>query len=706
MTNLVPPPPSFYDESSITFKAQKTLSRLPVPSLEDSMKRYLNALLGLQDAREHEQTKQVVAEFLSNPTQGPRLQEKLMQYNEGVSSYIEEFWYESYLNQSESVVLSLNPFFVLEDDPTPSRGSQLARASSLIISSLGFIHDLRAGTLQPDAVRGTSLDMSQYTRLFGTSRIPTNRGCKMVTNEESRHIVVIRRGQFYWFDVLDRENRPLFTERDVMLNLEAICKDADILPIRDVATSSVGVLSTENRKMTLVLYDKLQIIVCANGEAGINFEHTGVDGHTVLRYAADVYTELVLLFAKSINPSAPTLFKSSLSPHSKSFKNKQTKFKPPPSPVSGTATNGCQEEEEEDYEVVPKKLTWHLTREIRTGIRFAETRLSDLICQNDIEALEFSGYGKDFITRHGFSPDAFVQMAFQAAYYSLYGRFESTYEPAMTKAFLHGRTEAIRTVQPASVAFTKAFCSGASTQDKISKLREACKKHTELTKECSKGLGQDRHLYALYSLLQREVRSENSSNSGSSASDSDEPFSPVNGKSPRIEIPSLFTDPGWSLLNTSILSTSNCGNPALRLFGFGPVAADGFGLGYIVKENGIAVVAASKHLQTKRFLDTLQAVFLETQRMIKQLYLEANRSTNSEQIDRPTERDRERIREVMLSGIATPGTMTPKIMEPEDEMEDPEDSLAGYGYFMLAEDGANLKRDRPRRVGLTLRMPE
>jgi carnitine O-acetyltransferase len=30
-------------------------------------------------------------------------------------------------------------------------------------------------------------------------------------------------------------------------------------------------------------YDKLQIIVCADGAAGINFEHTGVDGHTVLR---------------------------------------------------------------------------------------------------------------------------------------------------------------------------------------------------------------------------------------------------------------------------------------------------------------------------------------------------------------------------------------------------------------------------------------
>ncbi len=45
-------------------------------------------------------------------------------------------------------------------------------------------------------------------------------------------------------------------------------------------------------------HKQLQIIVCSNGEAGVNFEHTGVDGHTVLRYAADVYTELVLLFAK------------------------------------------------------------------------------------------------------------------------------------------------------------------------------------------------------------------------------------------------------------------------------------------------------------------------------------------------------------------------------------------------------------------------
>ena len=48
-------------------------------------------------------------------------------------------------------------------------------------------------------------------------------------------------------------------------------------------------------------------------------------------------------------------------------------------------------------------------------------------------------------------------LAFQAAYYGLYGRVESTYEPAMTKFFLHGRTDAIRTVSDESLRFVQTF---------------------------------------------------------------------------------------------------------------------------------------------------------------------------------------------------------------------------------------------------------
>ncbi|KAH0834293.1 hypothetical protein J3R83DRAFT_11666 [Lanmaoa asiatica] len=47
------------------------------------------------------------------------------------------------------------------------------------------------------------------------------------------------------------------------------------------------------------------------------------------------------------------------------------------------------------------------------------------------------------------------QMAFQAAYFGLYGRTECTYEPVIMKAFLHGQTKAIWSIQLESVKFTK-----------------------------------------------------------------------------------------------------------------------------------------------------------------------------------------------------------------------------------------------------------
>ncbi|KAF9019947.1 hypothetical protein BDZ89DRAFT_283106 [Hymenopellis radicata] len=49
-------------------------------------------------------------------------------------------------------------------------------------------------------------------------------------------------------------------------------------------------------------------------------------------------------------------------------------------------------------DTTPKRLEWKLKAELRVGVRFAVTRISDLICQNDCQALEFKGYGKNFIT--------------------------------------------------------------------------------------------------------------------------------------------------------------------------------------------------------------------------------------------------------------------------------------------------------------------
>ena len=645
--------------------------------------------------------------------------------------------YDSYLNFDNPVVLNLNPFFLLEDDPTPARNNQVTRAASLVISALCFVRAVRKEELPPDTLKGTPLCMYQYSRLFGTARVPTENGCQIAQDGGAKHVVVLCKGQFYWFDVLDDNADLIMTEKDMALNLQVIVDDAEETPIQEAAKGALGVLSTEKRKIWSGLrdvltreedsnnadclgivdsalfilcldytepqtsaqlcgnmlcgtsevvkgvqvgtctnrwYDKMQIIVCKNGSAGINFEHTGVDGHTVLRFASDLYTDTILRFAKSINGQAPSLWGSD---------------SPDPSKRDPDSFG--------DVSTTPHKLEWDMLPELSTALRFAETRLADLIQQNEFQTLEFTGYGKNFMTSTGFSPDAFVQMAFQAAYYGLYGRVENVYEPAMTKVFLHGRTEAIRAVSPESVDFVRTFWAENPATQKVEALRKATQKHTAHTKECAKALGQDRHLYALYCVWQRAVDEEGAEAASSNGMSSDGYSSPVNAgsdvgspnrnsfakenrsvspsppvKQPTQQMPALFADSGWDKINTTIISTSNCGNPALRQFGFGPSSADGFGIGYIIKDDSVSICVSSKHRQTKRFIDALESYFLEIRRLLK--------STQQRSRSSKASRAREVVRPEVVPkrGRAIKGEDV-SVDDVKEESDD--DGLGGCEYF-------------------------
>lgn len=338
-----------------------------------------------------------------------------------------------------------------------------------------------------------------------------------------------------------------------------------------------------------------------------------------------------------------------------------------------------------------------MTPELKMAVRFAETRLSDLICQNEAIALEFDAYGKNFITRHGFSPDAFVQMAFQASYYSLYGRIECVYEPAMTKAYLHGRTEAIRSVTNESSHFVRTFCSDAPSRDKIDALRAACRRHTALTKECMQGLGQDRLMYAMYCLATQKKADTRTSTLGtdsppsttSGADDSPPPLDPPS------KIPAIFTDPGYSTLGHSTLSTSNCGNPALRLFGFGGVVSDGFGLGYIIKDEALAFCASSKHLQTSRFLDTLRSYFVEVARMMTEIHRDANRRPNMTFVDHHVGEVDARTGRPLKMGGGKEKKQDPSTSNGYSEYGEEDAFDGGYGFFEVGSSAEpQTKRNR------------
>jgi len=165
------------------------------------------------------------------------------------------------------------------------------------------------------------------------------------------------------------------------------------------------------------------------------------------------------------------------------------------------------------------------------------------------------------------------------------------------------------------------------------------------------------------------------------------------------QMPALFSDAGWEKINNTIISTSNCGNPALRHFGFGPVSGDGFGIGYIIKDDTIAVCASSKHRQTRRFVDSLESYLNEIRRLLRATVPKdapAGKISRAREVDDKPGKDgrfKSRGRVIKTEASKVDGAQTPMSMSTA-EVED--DGLGGYGFFDAGMLLQALKKDQPK----------
>lgn len=122
------------------------------------------------------------------------------------------------------------------------------------------------------------------------------------------------------------------------------------------------------------------------------------------------------------------------------------------------------------------------------------------------------------------SPDAYIQMALQLAWYRSRGTFTATYETVLTRLFDRGRTETIRTLTADSRAWVLAMDNESSSvrpfrsisleirnlmftrcrsqlRSRFALLRLAIQTHTSLTRSGATGKGIDRHLLGLRLML-------------------------------------------------------------------------------------------------------------------------------------------------------------------------------------------------------------
>jgi carnitine O-acetyltransferase len=167
-------------------------------------------------------------------------------------------------------------------------------------------------------------------------------------------------------------------------------------------------------------YDKpIQFIVNENGSAGFMGEHSMMDGTPTLRlndYVCDVIANKKIDFdTESVRSNLP--------------------------------------------EPMPIKFT--IPPEVLEKIDQAQKHFRDIIGQHDLRVLQFLGYGKGMIKKFKCSPDAYVQMIIQLAYFKMYGKNRPTYESAATRKYQLGRTETCRSVSEASVAWCKAMSDPA-----------------------------------------------------------------------------------------------------------------------------------------------------------------------------------------------------------------------------------------------------
>jgi len=446
---------------------EETLPRLPVPSLQDTAAKYLKSVHPLVSEKEYKHTEKVVQDFIKPGGIGEKLQEQLVaKANETHTvNWLSEWWNDAaYLSYRDPVVFFVSYFYSHRDDR--KRRTPASRAAALSTATLQFRREIQERTLAPSLAKKTPQTMASYDWLFNACRIPgqkTDHGEKYEPHDNA-HIIVIRKNKFFLlpheYNGQQLSTAELETQFEKIIELAGNQKDAPIGALsgdnRDLWNESRNELIAADPKNETLLhqiqaasfvvclddtspvtleeratelwhgdgenrfYDKpAQLVVFENGASGFLGEHSMMDGTPTHRLNSTI-CDLIARGKIDLGSSANQ-------PHAKPLVA-------PPKQLQFTVTDA-------------------ISRRIQDSLQNFHHR-RDMF---DLRVQYFQGYGADLMKRFKCSPDAYIQMLLQLAYYKMYGICRPTYESAATFKFRDGRTETCRTVSDESVAFCKAM---------------------------------------------------------------------------------------------------------------------------------------------------------------------------------------------------------------------------------------------------------
>ncbi|XP_072822774.1 palmitoyl thioesterase CPT1C isoform X2 [Vicugna pacos] len=461
----------FSGRHPMLFSYQRSLPRQPVPSVQDTVRKYLESVRPVLSDEAFDWTAALAQEFL-------RLQASLLQWylqlkSWWASNYVSDWWEEFvYLRSRNSLMVNSNYYMMdfLYVTPTPV---QAARAGNAVHALLLYRHRLNRQEILPTLLMGMRpLCSAQYEKIFNTTRIPGVQKDHIRHLRDSRHVAVFHRGRF--FRVGTHSQSGLLSPRALEQQFQRILDDpspscpheehlaALTAAPRDMWAQVRRSLKTQAEEALEAIEGAAFFVSLDSEPAGVSREdpaasldayaHALLAGRGYDRWFDKSFSLIVFSNGRLGLSVEHSWADCPISGHMWEFTLATECFQ------LGYSTDGHCKGDPDPTLPQPQRLYWDLPDKIHLSISLALRGAKTLSGNIDCHVFPFSHFGKSFIKRCRLSSDSFIQTALQLAH------------------------------------FRDAQC--------LALFRLAVDKHQALLKAAMSGQGVDRHLFALYIVSQ------------------------------------------------------------------------------------------------------------------------------------------------------------------------------------------------------------
>lgn len=551
------------------YKFQSQLPKLPVPNLQETANKYVKSVEPFLTTQQLNETIAKVNDFIKPGGVGETLQARLETFAKDKENWLAEFWDNwAYMSYRDPVVPYVSYFFSHKDVKNIIGQDQLLKSTLIAYYTIQFWEQVENETLAPEMVKGNPFCMNAFRYMFSNSRVPAEGAdiTKQYDGTANRYFVVIYQNNFYRVPTHNEQGQKL-TKGQIYAYLQQIKNDSTPKGV------GLGVLTSLNRDEYLAAYNNLikspineaslesifagAFVICLDSNYPITIEEKSRNcwhGDGTNRFF-----DKPLEFFVSANGNSGFLGEHSRMDATPTVQLNNTILKQ----INETDPQELIAEVSATASVLgkPDLLPFDLNSTTRANIATAKAKFDKTISEHHEEIFQHYGYGKGLIKKFKVSPDAYVQMMMQLAYFKLTGKVRPTYESAATRKFLKGRTETVRSVSNESKAFVETWTNPHSTTaEKVATFQAACKQHVTYLSAASDGKGVDRHFLGLKNMLKVDET-----------------------------VPAIFTDPIFSYSQSWYLSTSQIPSEYFQSWGFSQVIDDGFGLAYLIANDWIHV---------------------------------------------------------------------------------------------------------------------